>query len=236
MGMVAAIGVVTALSACGESGFGEHGASSSYEISDALASLRVDEYAGDIEIKIGDGPVKVTETMEYRDTKPVSWYSVSNGELLLEADRCQADGVCNVDYEITVPASLAVALTSGGGAVDVSGVTGDVVVDSGGGAVDVAGAVEVDSGGGKVAAVKLSSPKLGVDSGGGGVKVAMSVAPQSVSVRTGGGGADMALPGGPFQVNADAGGGPKKVEVETAASGPSVNVDTGGGRLVVKAA
>lgn len=153
MGVVAAIGVVTALSACGESGFGEHRTSSSYEISDALTSLRVDEYGGDIEIKVGDGPVKVTETMEYRDTKPVSRHSVSNGELLLEADRCHVDGVCNVDYEITVPASLAVTLTSGGGAVDVSGVTGAVAIRSGGGAVGVSGVtgvVEVDSGGGKV--------------------------------------------------------------------------------------
>lgn len=221
IGTVAALCVVATLGACGESAAGEHRVSSSYEIADALTGLRVDGYGGDIAIRVGDGPVKVTETKEYRDTEPVSRHSVSGGELLLRTDRCAVDGVCNVDYEITVPAALAVTLTSRGGRVEVSG---------------LAGATEVDSGGGKVVAGRLSAPRLTVSSGGGEVEVAMSAPPESVSVRTGGGGAELSLPGGPFRVTADSGGGAKKVEVETAASGPAVDVATGGGEIVIKAA
>jgi Putative adhesin len=219
---IVAVGAATALTGCGEASRSEHSASSSYVVSDAVTALRVDGHGGDIEIVTGDGEIKVTETMEYRDKQPVSRHSVSNGELLLQSDRCDVDGVCNVDYKIQVPAKLAVKLSSGGGTIDVSG---------------VAAPVDIDSGGGKVIVADLSVKNLTVNSGGGAVEASLTAEPDSVAVDTSGGGAKLKLPGGPYAVDADSGGGPRDVSVKTSAtSAHKVTVKSGGGDIKIQAA
>ncbi|MCO8273928.1 DUF4097 domain-containing protein [Actinoplanes sp. TRM 88003] len=214
--------VAAALAGCGTSGGGEKSESSSYEIAESVTALRVDGHGGDIEIVTGSGPIKVTETLQYRDKKPVSRHSVSSGELLLQSDRCNVDGVCNVDYKIEMPATLAAKLSSGGGAVDVSG---------------VAAPVDIDSGGGKVNVDKLSAKNLTVKSSGGAVEASLAAEPDSVAVDTSGGGAAIKLPGGPYAVNADSGGGPSDVSVKTSdSSARKVTVKSGGGDIKIQAA
>ncbi|MGA3539274.1 hypothetical protein ACK8GE_08280 [Micromonosporaceae bacterium DT194] len=220
---IVAVGAATALTGCGTTmSGGENSTSSSYDVADAVTTLRVDGHGGDIEIVTGDGAIKVTETMEYRDTKPVSRHSVSNGELLLQSDRCNVDGVCHVDYKIQMPAKLAAKLSSGGGAIDISGVVA---------------LVDIDSGGGKVVADKLSVKNLTVNSGGGAVEASLSAEPDSVAVDTSGGGAKLKLPGGPYAVDVESGGGPRDVSVKTSAtSARQVTVKSGGGGIKIQSA
>jgi hypothetical protein len=213
--------VAAALAGCGTGGGGEKSESSSYEVAETVTALRVDGHGGDIEIVTGSGPIKVTETMQYGDKKPVSRHSVSNGELLLQSDRCNVDGVCNVDYKIQIPGTLTAKLSSGGGAVQVSG---------------VGAPVDIDSGGGKVVVDKLSA-NLTVKSSGGAVEASLSAEPDSVAVDTSGGGAQIKLPGGPYAVDADSGGGPRDVSVKTSdTSAHKVTVKTGGGDIKIQAA
>jgi hypothetical protein len=215
-----AVIVAAALAGCGTGG-GRTSASSSYEVAETVKALRVDGHGGDIRIVTGSGPIKVTETMQYGDKKPVSRHSVSDGKLLLQSDRCDVDGVCNVDYEIRIPGTLTAKLSSGGGAVEVTG---------------VGAPVEIDSGGGRVVVGKLSAD-LTVRSGGGAVEAGLSAEPESVTVDTSGGGARITLPGGPYAVEADSGGGPRDVSVETDdTSVHKVTVRTSGGDITIRAA
>ena len=212
--------VAAAVAGCG-TGSGRTSKSSSYEVAETVTALRVDGHGGDITVVTGTGPIKVTETMHYGDKKPVSRHSVSDGKLLLQSDRCDADGVCNVDYKIQIPGTLTAKLSSGGGAVEVTG---------------VGAPVDIDSGGGRVAVDKLSD-NLTVKSGGGAVEAGLTAEPDSVTVDTSGGGARITLPGGPYAVDADSGGGPRDVSIETSeTSAHKVTVKSGGGDITIRAA
>ncbi|MFI6146504.1 DUF4097 family beta strand repeat-containing protein [Streptomyces sp. NPDC051109] len=193
----------------------------SYEVTEKIASLRIDDYAGGIEVVPGGGDVvKVTEKYEYGDGQPRTEHSVKGGELVLKSNGCgSGSDKCAVKYHVEVPASVATHLTLGGGEISVRGLSGTTYAKSDGGSVRI-----TDSSAKTVTAA--------VD--GGDVSLHFVAAPDKVDAGTDGGDSTVRLPEGVYDVDAQTEGGSRTVGVKTDSGSPhKIKAHTGGGNVSV---
>ncbi|HEY0937990.1 MAG TPA: hypothetical protein VGD91_30130 [Trebonia sp.] len=204
-----------------------------------FTALNVHSYGGSVQVTVGDGPVRVTESVSYaaRGSTPSVTSRVSRGQLTLDAPAC-ASASCSVAFTVTVPAGVTVNAVTAGGQVSLAG-TGAAVVDSGGGPVfasrvngpltvhaeggevdagQVTGRAELDSGGGPVTANGISGP-LQVDAQGGEVTVADVPA---ATLNSGGGPVSAVGVAGTLTVSAEGG------SVSVTGAG-ATTIDSGGG-------
>ena len=133
-------------------------------------------------------------------------------------------------YTISVPARFSARLRTGGGAVDVAGLTGEVKGDTGGGSVKLGacdGALSLRTGGGSIEA-NASSGTLDATTGGGSVTVREFQGP--ARVHTGGGGLTLEKVQGALE--GSTGGGSISAVLTSELSGP-VKLSTGGGGITV---
>ncbi|MFF4038461.1 DUF4097 family beta strand repeat-containing protein [Streptomyces sp. NPDC001816] len=196
---------------------------SSYDIKGTITSLRVDDYAGAIEVVPGTGSAaKVTEKYEYTDGRPQTTHSVNGGELVLKNSGCGSDAdKCSVRYRVEVPANAATHLTLGGGDITVRGLSGTTYAKSEGGSVEV-----TDS----------SAKAVTASVGGGDVTASFTGVPDKVDASTEGGDATVRLPQGTYAVDATTEGGHRAVDVKADSSSPhKVRAHTEGGDVSVEA-
>lgn len=173
----------------------------SYEVSDTLTKLIVDDNAGKVEIVTGDGPVSVEETYRFSDRAPKTAHTITDGILRLTDDSCGNAHFahCEVGYRIRVPAALAVDIHADAGAVEVTGLSGDLTV-------------RADAG--KVEATALSSQHATVQSDAGAVTLSFATAPTTVDARSDAGKVSVTVPGGQsYRVDADTDAGSRTVKV-----------------------
>jgi hypothetical protein len=206
-----------------------------------VTSLVVNSYGG--QVQVASGPVsrvQVTETIMYDEQArpPAVLQSVADGRLALSSRACASTG-CSVDFRMTVPPGVTVAVSAGGGQVTVSGTAG-ADLDSGGGpttATQIGGPLTVVTDGGTLIARDIAGATATIVTGGGDATVAFSTAPKSVKLSTDGGTAVLAVPGGPYAVTADSGGGPESLGIATdPAARPTLTVSSGGGPLRIEPA
>jgi hypothetical protein len=206
-----------------------------------VTSLVVDSYGGDVQVASGPvSRVQVTETIMYdqQARPPAVLQSVSSGRLALSSRACSSID-CSVDFRMTVPPGVTVAVSAGGGQVTVSGTAG-ADLDSGGGdatATQIGGPLNVVTDGGTLIARDIAAATATVVTGGGDATVVFSAAPKSVKLSTDGGTAVLAVPGGPYAVTADSGGGQELLGIATnPAARPTLTVSSGGGPLRIEPA
>ncbi|MEU9479542.1 DUF4097 family beta strand repeat-containing protein [Streptomyces sp. NPDC048191] len=196
----------------------------SYEVTEKVTSLRVDDYAGSIEVVGGNsGAVKVTEKYEYSDGKPRTEHSVKGGELLLKNPGCGADAdKCSVKYRVEVPAAVAAHLTLGGGEITVRGLSGTTYAKSEGGSVQVS---------------ESSAKTVTALVDGGDASASFAAVPDQVRVESGGGDVTVRLPQSTYAVTAQTDGGDRKVAVKTDPASPhKIKAHTDGGDVSVLSA
>jgi hypothetical protein len=147
---------------------------------------------------------------------------------------------CGVDYTIRAPAGTAVVSHTSGGAVDVTGVTGDVTLSSSGGGVHVTGGgghtLTLDSSGGGVTGDALTADVVTASSSGGGVRLRFAEPPKMVKADSSGGGINIELPNssGAYQVNASSSGGGVHTDVRTDPTSPNViEASSSGGGVTI---
>jgi hypothetical protein len=225
-----------------------------------VARLSVQSYGGRVQVTAGQvSHVQVTERIVY-DPKaggpPAVAESVAGGRLSLGDPAC-ADANCAVDFTVTVPSAVSVAVdtqggpavisavsgatgttvTSDGGPVQVTQVTGPLTVSTGGGPLamnEVTGPLRADTSGGVLTAHGVTATTASLSTGGGPAQVAFSTAPHTVTISTGGGPVTLRLPGGPYALTADSDGGPELIGIATdPAARASVKVTSGGGPILV---
>jgi DUF4097 and DUF4098 domain-containing protein YvlB len=114
-----------------------------FVVGDTL-TLIVDNFAGDVIIRTGDGGVvDVQATKRAAREKDLDRIEVlmrdQDGELQVETDPPSGLKNVSVDLEITVPSSSDVDLRTGAGDIIVRDLDGDVRADSGAGDVDIRG-------------------------------------------------------------------------------------------------
>lgn len=181
--VAAAAVVTTGCDGSGGVGGSADSTKQSYEVTEKVTAVTIDNRGGDIEIVSGSGTaVKVTETLEYSDAKPKTEHSVSGGKLVLKGSACGGSASkCSVVYRVEVPAGVQVDASTGGGNVTGTGLGGTVLARTGGGNVDVSFgsaplSVNAESAGGNVT-VKLPKGPYAVDAStaGGNRKVDVTV-------------------------------------------------------------
>lgn len=165
-------------------------------------------------------------------------------------------GDCELDGNMTVPSGAGVNLSSQGGDMAVSGVSGEVILSSGGGNVSVSGSggiadVSTDGGdltasnlggvikfstaGGDVNGNDLTAPSSTVDSSGGDVTLVFTKVPDHLSVSSGGGDITVLLPSGStrYDISDNPGGGDYSASVPAGASSHTITTDSSGGDITI---
>lgn len=170
--------------------------SSSYDISEKVTAINLDNKGGDIQLTASDtSVVKVTEEIAYSSDKPSTEHKVSGGELLLTADSCDK-GNCKVSYRIEFPRSVSVKISSDGGDVTGRGLGADTDLSTEGGDIDLdfakaPGTVEASTAGGNVTlSVPDGAYAVDASTGGGERSVNVRTDPSSanrIKLRTDGG-------------------------------------------------
>jgi hypothetical protein len=257
-----AIGVPIALAFIGWSGFSLVASigQASFPVSATIpvehGRLVASTDGGDITVRQGQvsgATARLTGTVQYSLVRPR--LTVTNNGVSLH---CRLPtGNCGLNATLDVPSHTAVALTSGGGNMQVSGIQGNVTLDSSGGDVGISGIggrADVLSGGGNVTASDLGgvlkfgtsggdvdgsglfSPHVTTDSGGGNVTLVFTKIPDYVKVDSSGGDITIVVPRGnaSYAIKSQASGGSYSAQVPTNdASRHTIQVDSGGGNISI---
>jgi DUF4097 and DUF4098 domain-containing protein YvlB len=202
-------------SGCSE--FEQHQATNSYQVPGVVSALVTQGHNGSVRV-VGDatGATEVTETLTYRDSKPVTTHLLAGGTLTLAYQSC---GDCGVAYVVHVPHDVAVTVTNDSGAVDVSDVNGAVAVTDHSGLVSVAnvtGAVRASTDSG---AVQLSAIDGDLDaSATSGAVRAAGLRGQQVELGTASGAVDAGFAAAPLRLTASAESGSIRLRLPSGVS------------------
>jgi hypothetical protein len=195
----------------------------SYDVPDSAGTVNavaVNSLGGRITVIAGSGTtIHVTETLRYAGARPEPQHKADGSDLSFTSG-CQGhQGSCGVDYRLEVPASPKSTLDSAGGAISLTGMSGELNLTSGGGAIDATG---------------ITTPTVTAHTKGGAVTLTFTKSPTTVRVDSGGGDATLRLPRDRYTVDAKGGGGTTTVQVPDApASGHELSVDSGGGAILI---
>ncbi|MFY9929486.1 MAG: DUF4097 family beta strand repeat-containing protein [Streptosporangiaceae bacterium] len=165
-------------------------------------------------------------------------------------------GTCQLSANLAVPAGTGVNLSSQGGDMTVSGVSGDatlssaggnVTVSGGGGIADVStsggdltasnlgGIAKFSTGGGNVTGNDLAAPATTINSSGGDVTLVYTKVPDRVNVSSAGGNITVLLPPGStrYDISDSTGGGDYTASVPAGSSSHTITVNSAGGDITI---
>jgi Toastrack DUF4097 len=149
---------------------------------------------------------------------------------------------CHVNWDVTIPRTLAVVVETDDGHVSVSGTTAAVDISTDNGGIDLAdlsGPVTATTSSGRITAERLSSDTLAAGTANGRVSLVFTTAPTTVDVTADNGRAEVVVPadGTAYRVTAHADNGSEDVTVPKVVSGPrSITVHTDNGSIDVHTA
>ncbi|MBG6139067.1 DUF4097 family beta strand repeat-containing protein [Longispora fulva] len=221
-----AVGVIAllsvgALAACGLDDLTENREENAYEVTDAVTKLDIQAQAGAVTVRAGTGPIKVKEILRYNGSKPKATHVVADGTLRLVDGGCSGIRNCGVEYEVTVPATLGVTVKTSAGAVDASGLSGEVSLETNAGSVE---------------ALTMGTKKLRIRSDAGRIRAEFTVVPDDVDVQTSAGSVAVVVPSGStYAVDAKTSAGSRDITVQTdPASGHKIRAETSAGKIEVR--
>ena len=258
------IGVPTCLALTGFIGFdlvamvGQGHFHFSHTFAATTRQLNVNAGGGNVVVKVGPGPARLSGEATYSLVRPTITERATADSATLAYPCGFPVGNCGLNATVSVPAGTAVAISSGGGDLTASGltghvslsadggdltatgITGDISLQTGGGdlsATLLAGDVTLGTSGGDITATQIDSPRVTVDSGGGDVAIVFTRVPQDVQVSADGGDVTIVVPAGPttYDVTASADGGNLSDSVPQAAtSAHKITASSGGGDVTIE--
>jgi hypothetical protein len=192
---VLAIGVPIAIAMIGWTGFSfvADVGQGSYSVSDSIpvraGRLSLNAAGGDLTVRPGGqaGVGRLTGTVRYSLIRPRFTWNATAGGTAANFSCPVPAGVCGLDATLEAPVRTAISLSSGGGSLSVSGITGDVSLSSGGGELTVTGlpgALRLSTGGGNIHGNALPAPDVSVQTGGGDITDPVLQNPASSNVIT----------------------------------------------------
>ena len=197
-----------------------------------VTAIRFDGRAGSVQVQGKTGQTKATveRTIKYRDgTSPKQdTYRVDGSVLVLTGD-CGED--CSVDYDVTVPAGVAVSGQTTAGDIELHGVGAVDVTTTAGGVdlADVRGTVKAHTTNGEITGSGLRGGGVQVETTNGGIDLTMAEA-ADVTARTSNGGIKLAVPSGSYRVSTNNHTGRQKIGVAEDPNGKyrlDLNTDNG---------
>jgi Putative adhesin len=233
-----AIVALTALTASG-CGVGVHFADYRHTVTPAdthvtgsVNSLEVDAGDGHVVVTTGSGDgVTVHRVLHYQSGTPHPTQHLANGTLTFDKG-CSR---CRVDYDLTVPATVAVTARTDSGRINVTGVasadthsdSGTVTVrhvagvvsartDSGSIALqDIGGALHASTDSGSIRGTAMHVPTMNASSDSGSIRIDFTTPPQNVRATNDSGSVRLTMPGGPYNVDVGTDSGGRNVTVPT---------------------
>lgn len=190
-----------------------------YAVTAPLHALTVTDPVGEVTVTGSDrDTVSVTARVTYSGAPPDLRSTVSRGTLALGYS-CPS-GNCGVAYDLQVPRSLAVRITTGVGAVTLA---------------SLAGPLQVTTQTGAIHGQNLSGSLTGFAAGTGSVSAVFSAAPGRLTAHAGTGSVTLRVPGtASYAVTASASLGAVTVSVpQAASSGHVITATTGVGAITV---
>jgi hypothetical protein len=159
-----------------------------YQVSSPVSTLVVTTHVGNVTINGSAGSgVSIVQQVGYSGSQPTLTHSVS-GQTLTVGYSCSFQLVCGVAYVITVPRTVNVQISTGTGAVRLSGLGGHVSVQVDAGFIDASG---------------MSSAVASFSTGAGGIDAAFTAAPAALSATTKAGAVTLHVPStATYQVSA----------------------------------
>ena len=215
---------------------------------------------GDLTLQGTDGrTARLTGTVQYSLVRPHLSLADEGGQGAVFTFTCGiSTGNCALNGTADVPSGTAATISTDGGDLTASDLTGGVSLTSGGGdlsATDIAGNASLQTGGGDLTATQLTgdadlgtdggnitataigSPRVTADSGGGDIEIVFTRVPQHVQVSADGGDVTIVVPPGPaaYDVTASPDGGNLNDGVPLASSSAHViTVSSGGGDITIE--
>jgi DUF4097 and DUF4098 domain-containing protein YvlB len=220
--------------------------------------------AGELTMNLGGGnatlegsstlsaTARVAGTVDYQLSRPT--LRVGAGDISLSCPALDT-GNCTLNASVDVPTGIALTVSTGGGNVsasDLSGgatlsadggnitlarATGNVALSSGGGDVGVShvsgSTVSITADGGNITGGTVSAARLTADSGGGDVTLTLTSPPQHLNVTSDGGNVTIVVPRGKYIVDDNAAGGNVSGISSTAGALDTISVSSGGGDISV---
>jgi Putative adhesin len=239
-----AVGVPLAVTLIGWTGFsvvalaGQASYRVSYLIPVHDGQLSANLNGANMTLRQGSGQVaRLAGTVHYSLVRPsLTEHPQAAGTAI--SFHCQVPtGICSLNATLDVPPRTAVAVSSGGGDLSVSGFASDLTLQTGGGdlgATRLTGRLRLTSDGGDIEAGALASPDVIVSTGGGDVMLTFTRPPGNVQVNSGGGDIQIVLPRGDtaYNVVSSTGGGDLNDSVPHSTSSPdTITVNSGGGDI-----
>ena len=189
-----------------------------YHIPAAAHRVSVTTSGGSVVLRqIAGGQPSVVGTATYSLVRPHITERLTAGESVITYRCVFWEGDCGFDGTVSVGAGTAVSVSTGGGDVTANRVSGDLALSTGGGNVQVTGVaatqVSADTGGGDVEIVFTQVPRnVQVSTGGGNITIVVppGSAQYHVTASTGGGNVNDAVPqntSSPRVIDASSGGG-----------------------------
>jgi hypothetical protein len=202
----------------------------------------VDSRNGAIRVSAGQaGRVEVDTHLHYSQVQtPHPTARVEGGQLIL-ADGCPRGQViyCDVSFDLRVPAAVALQLSSGNGAVSVSGVSGALNLHTADGAITADGAsgqLDLRTSNGAIRARDLRAAVVDATTSNSSVTVSFLTTPAQVTIRTSNGAVQVTVPAGsgPYNVDVTTDNGSRTVDVPTGPAAPRrITVHTSNGSVRV---
>jgi len=172
------------------------------------------------------------------EARPV--LDVREGVLHVSVD-CSGRGCCGGDIGLSIPTAARLEVGLGVGDVEVSDLTGAVVLDVGTGDIelrDLAGELRSSTGTGRIEGEGLRAPKVKADMGTGDVELAWAgdAAPPSITVDVGTGNVALDVPTGAYVLKLDHGWGDIEVQGldDRSDAEPRLEVDVGTGDIDIQ--
>ena len=201
-----------------------HSRTTTYTVSTPLRQVDLQLASGQAVI-VGGGStaVQVRRTDHYAFGRTARESRSVTGGVLRIVSRCPriVVGSCSASYELAVPETVAVRVTTTGGRVRLDGFRGAAALRTGSGSVDVEA---------------YCGFRLSAISGSGDLHVATACAPQSLDLRTGSGNAVALVPPGRYRLSAISGSGKQRVSgvVRDQRAAFSIDVHSGSGLAAVE--
>jgi putative adhesin len=190
-----------------------------YDLPANVRSLKVDGEVGKVTVTAEAGTSKIS-VVENRSEHAEPTHTATGGDATL-AYTCSDDANCRVDYDITLPARVALDVDNTAGEVNLSGPMTQVVAKAEAG---------------QIQGTELGGGSFDVSTDAGEIDLAFAAPPRSVKATTQVGNTNVTVPSGAtYQINAEASVGDTSVDVPNdPSSNRRIEAKTDAGSISIK--
>jgi hypothetical protein len=170
----------------------------SYTVAGTVRALVVNDHVGSVHVTgSGTSRAVVTEHISYRHTNPRTSHHAAAGTLTLD-DNCPGNETCSVTYDISIPRSATVQVSSNVGVLQLTSLTSRLTAHTNAGDIEISrlsGPVDLTDHAGSILG-NISSARATLRSSVGSINVTWTAVPTEITATTAVGSVALTVPGG----------------------------------------